>query len=88
MSIRRAKVAAGATVIGLAALGGVAMGTNQGLPASSQSAGAESASVVTGASSTATPSAGQPIALREGAESRAPIVTRASGGASSTPLDD
>jgi hypothetical protein len=36
MTHRRAKIAAGATVVGLAALGGVALGTNPGMPAASQ----------------------------------------------------
>ena len=37
MTNRRAKIAAGATVVGLAALGGVALGTNPGMPARSRS---------------------------------------------------
>ena len=36
MTNRRAKIAAGATVVGLAALGGVALGTNPGMPPASQ----------------------------------------------------
>lgn len=36
MNNRRAKLVAGATVLGLGALGGVAMSTNQGVPASGQ----------------------------------------------------
>jgi hypothetical protein len=91
MNNRRAKVAATATVLGLGALGGVALETNQGLPApTAQVSGAESASVVTGASSTAAASA-QPVALNETATTRPPIVTRASGGAaprSFAPVDD
>ncbi len=81
-SNRRAKVAAGATVLGLAALGGVAMGTNQGIPtAAQQAAGGATASIVTSASgATATP-VSQPIAVHSGANARPPIVTRASGGA-------
>ena len=88
---RRAKVAATATVLGLGALGGVAMATNQGLPVQVAGAGgAKTASVVTGASSTGATTS-QPAALNEGASTRPPIVTRASGGAggaSLAPIDD
>ena len=79
-SNRRAKLAAGATVLGLGALGGVAMATNHGVPvAAQQTARAGSAAVVTSASgATATP-ASQPIAVRASANARPPIVTRASG---------
>ena len=91
MSIRRAKIAATATVLGLGALGGVALETNQGLPAQVAQAGhASSGAVVTGASSTAAATS-QPVALTEGATTRPPIVTRASGGAapnSFAPVDD
>lgn len=84
MSNRRAKAAATATVLGLGALGGVAMATNQGLPA--QTVGATTASVTTSASGAAT---SQPATLSEGASTRPPIVTRASGGAGSlAPVDD
>lgn len=78
MTNRRAKIAAGATVVGLAALGGVALGTNPGPPASTQVASAGgSSSVVTAASGAAT----VPVA-ETGAphRTRPPIVTRASGG--------
>ena len=40
MNNRRAKLMAGATVLGLGALGGVALGTNPGLPASQNGGGA------------------------------------------------
>jgi hypothetical protein len=82
MNNRRAKAAATATVLGLGALGGVAMATNQGLPAQS---GATTASVTTSASGTMA----QPAALSEGASTRAPIVTRSSGCAGGfVPVDD
>lgn len=80
ISSRRAKAAATATVLGLGALGGVAMATNPGVPAQvAQAGGGNAAPVVTGASSTAATTS-QPVALREGAATRPPIVTRASGG--------
>ena len=88
MNNRRAKLAAGATVLGLGALGGVALGTNQGIPATTQQlAGtAGSAPVVTSASGAAV---SQPIAVRTASETRPPIVTRASGGAlPSAKIDD
>jgi hypothetical protein len=55
MNNRRAKLAAGATVLGLGALGGAALGMNHGIPAQGQqlaSAGG-SAPVTTSASGTA-----------------------------------
>ncbi len=86
MTSRRAKAAATATVLGLGALGGVAMATNQGLPA--QTGGTTMASVATGASGTGTATS-QSATLGEATSTRAPIVTRASGGASSAaPSDD
>jgi hypothetical protein len=89
MTNRRAKVAATATVLGLGALGGVALGTNQGLPTQvAQVGGGKSASIVTGASGTGA-TASQPAALSEGASTRPPIVTRASGATGSlAPVDD
>jgi hypothetical protein len=82
MSNRRAKLAAGATVLGLGALGGVALGTNQGMSAATQQmAGAGgSAPIVTSASGAAATPASQPIAVRTNPGTRPPIVTRASGG--------
>jgi hypothetical protein len=78
---RRAKVAAAATVVGLAALGGVALGTNHGMtptlgsPVASTAGGR--APIVTGASgSTATTAATTPSSTAEGR--REPIVTRTS----------
>jgi hypothetical protein len=83
MNNRRAKAAATATVLGLGALGGVAMATNQGLPV--QTGSATTASVTTSASGAAT---GQAAAPNEGASTRPPIVTRASGGTGGiTPID-
>jgi hypothetical protein len=81
MNNRRAKLMAGATVLGLGALGGVAMGTNQGLPAAPKLAAG--GSVVTSASgATTAQSAATP------ASTRPPIVTRASGGAAPATFDD
>lgn len=82
MTNRRAKIAAGATVVGLAALGGVALGTNPGMPAATKVASAGgSSSIVTSASGAAT----VPVA-ESGAQhqTRPPIVTRASGGVAGT----
>ncbi len=80
MTNRRAKIAASATVLGLGALGGVALGTNHGVQVATQRvAGAGSAPVVTSASgATATP-VSQPISVRTGSSTQPPIVTRASG---------
>jgi hypothetical protein len=80
MTNRRAKIAAAATVVGLGALGGAALGSNPGMPAATQlAAHGGSAAVVTSASgATATPVA-QTVAVGESAAKRAPIVTRASG---------
>lgn len=51
MNERRAKAVAGATVLGLGALGGVAMATNPGVPAATQQLAANgSGAVVTSAS--------------------------------------
>jgi hypothetical protein len=90
MNDRRAKVAATATVLGLGALGGIALQSNQGLPATTAKvAGAQSEALVTGASSTGAVS--RPVAVRKGVASRPAIVTRASGGLSasgSAPVDD
>jgi hypothetical protein len=83
MNNRRAKLMAGATVLGLGALGGVAMDTNQGIPASRQLAANGSGSVVTSASSTV---ATQPVGAN--ASTRPPIVTRPSGGGAPVEIDD
>lgn len=82
MTNRRAKIAAGATVVGLAALGGVALGTNPGPPASTQVASTSgSSSVVTGASGAATVPVAETVARHQ---TRLPIVTRVSGGGAGT----
>ncbi len=83
MNNRRAKIIAGATVVGLGALGGVAMQSNQGIPAA-QLASSQSGAIVTSASGTATTA--QPIATT--AQTRPPIVTRASGGGAPVSVDD
>lgn len=78
MNNRRAKLMAGATVLGLGALGGVAMGTNQGIPASQQlAASGRPGAVVTSASGAV---ASQSAVVGASASTRPPIVTRASGG--------
>ena len=82
MTNRRAKIAAGATVLGLGALGGVALGTNHGVPVATQrvaAGGSSAAPVVTSASGAAAAPASQPIAVGAGSSTRPPIVTRASG---------
>lgn len=91
MSNRRAKLAAGATVLGLGALGGVALGTNPGVPAAAtqQVTGGGSAPIVTSASGAAATPASQPLAVSANHGTRPPIVTRASGGAHPTSeIDD
>lgn len=83
MSNRRAKLMAGATVLGLGALGSAAMGTNQGLPAPRQLAANGSGSIVTSSSGAAV---AQPAGAT--AETRPPIVTRVSGGGAPVEIDD
>ena len=78
MSGKRARIAATATVLGLGALGGVALESNHGLPAQTAQVRSGSGTVVTTASGASVPAA-QPAAAGE-ATTRAPIVTRASGG--------
>lgn len=85
MTNRRAKIAAGATVVGLGALGGVALGTNPGMPAQQVASLNGSSPVVTGASGAATVPATQNAASQE---TRPPIVTRASGGGTATNLTE
>lgn len=86
MTNRRAKIAAGATVVGLGALGGVALGTNPGMPTATQVASTSgSSSVVTSASGAVTVPAAQNAALHQ---TRPPIVTRASGGLGGTNLTE
>jgi hypothetical protein len=83
MNNRRAKLIAGATVLGLGALGGAAMSTNQGLPAPQALAANGSGAVVTSASGAV---AAQPVTAT--ASTRPPIVTRASGGGLPVQVDD
>lgn len=81
MTNRRAKIAAGATVVGLAALGGVALGSNPGMPTASQQMASSSGSpIVTSASGAAT----VPVTQTAAHSTRPPIVTRVSGGVSGT----
>ncbi|HEX8752711.1 MAG TPA: hypothetical protein VF731_04765 [Solirubrobacterales bacterium] len=86
MTNRRAKIAAGATVVGLAALGGAALGSNHGLTPVTQAGSGATASVVTGASGAATAPTAQTAALHQNAGK--PIVTRASGGGALAVHDD
>jgi integral membrane sensor domain MASE1 len=83
MNNRRAKLMASATVLGLGALGGVAMSTNQGIPPTQQLSANGSSAVVTSASGAV---AAQPVAATT--NTRAPIVTRASGGGLPVQVDD
>ena len=86
MNNRRAKLIAGATVLGLGALGGAAMATNPGIPTTQQlAASGGPGAVVTSASGTATT---QPAVTGTSASTRPPIVTRASGGAAPLEVDD
>ena len=80
MKNRKARLAAAATVLGLGALGGVALGTNPGMPSQTAQVQSGSGPVVTGASGTAVPT-GQTKVVRNGTARRSAIVTRASGGA-------
>jgi hypothetical protein len=88
MKNTRARLAAAATVLGLGALGGVAMETNHGLPAASQpiasTATAGQGPIVTSASGAAAP-ASQPVALPSATTTRPPIVTGASGSGAGRP---
>lgn len=85
MTNRRAKIATGATVVGLAALGGVALGSNPGMPvASQQVASAGGHAVVTSTSGSAT----LPTSTTSPTHRTAPIVTRASGGGLAPTEDD
>ena len=81
MTNRRAKIAAGATVAGLAALGGAALASNPGMPVATQQLASNGKSaIVTGASGSAT----VPVTQNGSHSTRSPIVTRASGGAGGT----
>ncbi|MGH2936910.1 MAG: hypothetical protein ACRDPE_02180 [Solirubrobacterales bacterium] len=86
-SDRRAKVAAAATVVGLAALGGAALGSNHGLtaPVATTVAANGRAPIVTGASGSTTAT----TAGSTGAAHHNPIVTRTSTAAGGgVPTDD
>jgi hypothetical protein len=76
-SDRRAKVATAATVVGLAAQGGAALGSNHGISGPVASAGNGSAPIVTGASGSSSTTANA-VASAGVEGQRAPIVTRAS----------
>ncbi len=78
MKNRRARLATAATVLGLGALGGVALGSNPGVPSTTQQASSRSAPIITSASGAATVVT-QPVAIRAGARTQAPIVTGTSG---------
>lgn len=86
MKERKAKVAATATVVGLAALGAAALGSNHGLSAQVASAGNGRAPIVTGASGSSASTQATVAAAGEGR--RAPIVTRASTTAAGGPIVD
>lgn len=90
MTNRRARAFATATVLGLGALGGVALGTNPGMPSTSQQAGGGSGqAIVTSTSGASALSAAQTVAVKSESSARAPIVTRSSGGGAPAPvLDD
>jgi hypothetical protein len=87
MNNRRAKLAAGTTVLALGALGGVALGTNHGVPTVQQVAGNGGSGAIVTSASGATAS-NQPIAVSTNEGTRPPIVTRASGGVSAGPETD
>lgn len=90
MTNRRSKAVATATVLGLGALGGVALGSNPGMPSAARQAGSgATASVVTSASGASAVPTSQTVALKSSTSGRAPIVTRASGGGlAAAPRDD
>jgi hypothetical protein len=81
MKNQSAKLAAVATVMGLGALGGVALGTNPGTPTAVRQGSAVSQGIVTSTSGAAT-AVSRPVALRGRVSTRAPIVTAASGAVS------
>ncbi|MFN8216437.1 MAG: hypothetical protein U0R71_07545 [Solirubrobacterales bacterium] len=81
MTNRRAKAVATATILGLGALGGVALGSNPGTAGlAHQGEAGATASVTTSASgATSAVPGGQTVAVKNAAGARAPVVTRASG---------
>ena len=89
MTNQRAKIAATATVLGLGALGGIALGTNQGMPATTAQVGGSGSESIATASSGSTAAVTRPAVTNRGITTRPPIVTRASGGAAGfSPIDD
>jgi hypothetical protein len=91
MTNRRAKAYATATVLGLGALGGFALGSNPGSPVVSGQAsggGAHGATAVVTSASGATTAVGTEATQATTAGTRAPIVTRTSGAAGGVPTDD
>jgi hypothetical protein len=88
MKNRKARIGAAATVLGLGALGGVALETNPGMPAQTAQVRPGSGPVVTATSGTAVPTS-QTTVVGNGMTRRPAIVTRASGGAAAVePIDD
>ena len=85
MSGKRAKIAATATVLGMGALGGVALESNHGLPVQTAQVRSGSGAVVTTASGATVT---QPVAGGKTATTRPPIVTRASGSGGRVSIDD
>jgi hypothetical protein len=85
MGSRRAKVVATATVLGLGALGGVALESNHGVPVQTAQVRSGSGAVVTTASGATIT---QPVASGKTATTRPPIVTRASGSGGRVSIDD
>lgn len=90
MTNQRAKIAATATVLGLGALGGVALGTNQGPPATTAQVGGTGSESVATAASGSTAAVSRPAVVNNGVSTRPPIVTRASGtgAVGFSPVDD
>lgn len=86
MKDRKAKVAATATAIGLAALGGAALGSNHGLTAPVAMTANGRAPIVTGASGSTATTHGVAGTAAEGHQ--APIVTRTSATAGVATTDD
>lgn len=82
----RAKIATAATVMGLGALGGVALGTNHGVPSAGSQASSGAAPLVTSASGAAT--APNQVVAGRNESGRPPIVTRASGSGAGGLIDD
>ncbi len=90
MTNRKAKVYATATVLGLGALGGVALGSNHGMPtvAGQRSAGSGTTASVATTTSGASAAVGTEATRSTAASTRAPIITRTSGAGTGQPTDD